>query len=63
MRSTNTVNPYGRGGGQVVRLSPSTPTIRVKILLTPTIFSVKFVFEKNGNKQKEAEVGPLKTQC
>ena len=34
--------------------SPSTPTIRVRIQLTPTVFSVKFVFEKNKNKQKEA---------
>ena len=39
--------------------SPSTPTIRVQILLTSTVFSVKFVFEKTENKQKEAEVGPF----
>ena len=25
--------------------SPSTPTIRVRILLTPTVSSVKFVFD------------------
>ena len=40
--------------------SPSTPTIWVRILVTPTVFSVKFVFEKNENKQKEAGVGPFK---
>ena len=38
---------------------PSTPTIRVRIPLKPTVFSVKFVFEKNENKQKEAGVGPF----
>ena len=32
--------------------SPSTSTIRVRILLTSTVFSVKFVLEKNQNKQK-----------
>ena len=50
----------GRGGGQVVsklafysnNLS-SNPTDAYS-------FSVKFVFEKNENKQKEAVVGPLK---
>ena len=39
--------------------SPSTLTILVRIQLTPTVFSVKFVFEKNANKQKEAGVGPF----
>ena len=39
--------------------TPSTPTIRVRILLKPTIFSAQFVFEKNENKQKEAGVGPF----
>ena len=33
---------------------PSTPTIRVRIFLMGTVFCVKFVFEKNENKQKEA---------
>ena len=33
---------------------PSTLTIRVRILLTLTVFSVKLVFEKNENKQREA---------
>ena len=37
-----------------------TPAILVRIALTPTVFSVKFVFEKNENKQKEAGVGPFK---
>ena len=36
---------------------PSTLTIRVWIPLMPTVFSVKFVFEKNKNKKKEAGVG------
>ena len=40
--------------------SPSTPTMRVRILLKPTFFLQRFVFEKNENKQKEARVGPLK---
>ena len=39
--------------------SPSTPTIRVRIPLKHTVFSVKFVFEKSENKQKEAGVGPF----
>ena len=33
---------------------PSTPMIQVRILLTPTVYSVKFVFERN-----EAWVGPF----
>ena len=32
---------------------------RVRILLKPEVFSVKFEFEKNENKQKEARVGPF----
>ena len=39
--------------------SSSTPTIRFRIPLKPTVFSVKFVVEKNENKQKEAGVGPF----
>ena len=39
--------------------SPSTPTIRIRIQLTPIVFLVKFVFEQNENKQKEAGVGPF----
>ena len=34
--------------------------IRVRILLKPTVFTVKFVFEMNESKQKEAGVGPFK---
>ena len=45
----------GRVGGQVV----SDPTIRVRIPLKPTVFTVKFVFENNDNKQKDAGVGPF----
>ena len=40
----------GRGGGQVFSGLASTPTIRVRITLKPTVFTVKCVFEKNGNK-------------
>ena len=51
--------PWGRGGGELVSVltfysdNPS---------LNPTeaySFSVKFVFEKNENEQKEAGVGPF----
>ena len=42
--------------------SPSSPTIQDWIPLTPTVFSVNFVFEKNENKQKEAGVGHLKNE-
>ena len=31
-----------------------------RILLTPTIFYVNFVFENNENHQKDAGVGPFK---
>ena len=47
-------------GGQRSACSPSTPTFRVRILPKPTVFSVKFVFENNENKQKDAVVGPFK---
>ena len=50
----------GRGGGQVVSVlafysvdPSSNPTVAYS-------FSVKFVVEKNENKQKEASVGPFK---
>ena len=33
--------------------SPSSLTIRVRIPLTPTVLSVKFVREKNENKTKK----------
>ena len=38
---------------------PSTPIILVRIPLTPTVFSVKFVFEKNENKQKRGRGWPI----
>ena len=41
--------------------SPYTLTIRFRIPLTPIVFSVKFVFEKNKNKQKRDRVRPMKT--
>ena len=40
---------------------PSTPTIQVEILLTPTVFSVKFVFKKNEIDKKRPGVAQLKT--
>ena len=38
----------------------STLTIRGRIPLTSTVFSVKFVFEKSENKQKRGRVGAVK---
>ena len=38
------------------------PTIRVRISLKPTVFSVWFVFEKKENKQKEAGSGQFFTE-
>ena len=54
-------SPWEEGVVVVVKWSaclPSTPTIRVRG--DAYSFSVKFAFEKNENKQKEAGVGPLK---
>ena len=48
-----------RGAVVVVKwsaCSPSTPTIQVQVPLKAAVFSVKFVFEKNENKQNEASV-------
>ena len=42
--------------------SPNTPKIQIRIPLQPTAFSVKFVFEKNDNKQRESGVGPFKNK-
>ena len=39
--------------------SPSTTMIRVRIPLMPTVFSVKYVFEKNENKKIERPVWPI----
>ena len=36
--------------------SPSSPMIRVRISLMPTVISVKIVFVRRENKQKEADV-------
>ena len=55
----NVVNKLQHGLWWWSACSPSTPTIRVQILQKPTICNVKFVFEKNKNKQKEAGLGPL----
>ena len=38
----------------------SSPTNRVRIWPKHTVFSVKFVFEMNEKKQKEAGIGQLK---
>ena len=43
--------------------SPYTTTIRVQFPLMSTVFSVKFVFEKNENKEKEGGVGPFFKIC
>ena len=58
-RNESTKYDYlGLGGGQVVS---SLSTIRVRIPLTSTVFSAKFVFEKNENEnKKEAGDGPFK---
>ena len=50
----------GCGGGQGVSVLAFYPTIQVRILLKPTVVSVKFVFEMNENNQKEARVGTFK---
>ena len=40
--------------------SPSNLTVHLRILLDPTVFfSVKFMFEKNEYKYKEAGIGPI----
>ena len=54
------IKTLGRGGGQVVRVLAFYSD---DLSLNPAeayTFSVKFVFEKNENKQKEAGVGPFK---
>ena len=51
--------PLGRGGGQVVSvlaLYSDDPSSNPADVYS---YSVKFVFEKNENKQKDAGVGPL----
>ena len=49
----------GRGVVKLSACSSSTPTTHVRILLKPTVFTVKFVFEKMENKEKEAGIGPF----
>ena len=41
---------------------PSTPTTRVRIPLTSTVFSVKFLLEMNENKQKRSGLAHFKVQ-
>ena len=43
----------------MVSMLPATPTVRVRIVLTPTVISVKFVFEKTENKQKRGQGWPI----
>ena len=53
----NDIIYLGRGGGgQVVSV---LTFFSVQIPLMPTIFSVKIVFERNENKQKEDGIGPF----
>ena len=49
----------GRGGGQVVSVLVFPLRIRVIIPLTPTDFSVKFVFKKNENEQNRGRGWPI----
>ena len=50
----------GRGGGQVVRvLALYFDDPRSNPADTYSFFSVKFAFEKNENKQKEAGIDPF----
>ena len=44
---------FGRDGSQVVSVLAVFLTSRVRIPLTPTVFSVKFVFEFNENKHNK----------
>ena len=54
-----TISAVGRGGRQVVSML-AFYSIDLRLNLTEAYsFSVKFVFEKNENKQKEAGVGPF----
>ena len=58
-----TISAVGRGGRQVVSM---LAFYSIDLRLNPTeaySFSVKFVFEKNENKQKEAGVGPFLKKC
>ena len=58
-----TISAVGRGGRQVVSM---LAFYSIDLRLNPTeaySFSVKFVFEKNENKQKEAGIGQFKKQC
>ena len=55
------IERLGRGGGgdQVVSVLAFSPTIRVRMPLTPTVFSIKFVLEKNENKHKTGRGMPI----
>ena len=49
----------GRGGGQVVSVSPFTPMIHIWILLTLPVYSENLCVEQTKNKQKESGVCPF----
>ena len=49
----------GRGGGQVVSVLSFYSDDPSSNPAEAYIFTAKFVFEKNENKQKEAGVGPF----
>ena len=51
----------GRGGGQVVSVLAFNPNNMSSMHAEAKKMSVKFVFENNENKEKEAEIGHLKT--
>ena len=49
----------GHGGGQVVSVLAYYMMIQIRIPQTSTVLSVKFVFKKNQNEQKEAGISPF----
>ena len=51
----------GCGGGQVVSVLAFNPNNMSSMHAEAKKMSVKFVFENNENKEKEAEIGHLKT--
>ena len=53
---------WGRGCGQVVSVFAFYSDDPSSNPADADSFSVKFVFENNENKQKEAGVGPLKNK-
>ena len=56
------INKFWSDRGAKVSVLAFYLTIRVRIPLKSTVIFVKFVFEKNEIKQKEAGSGPFKKQ-